>query len=218
MSSLALHPNLSLWHYVPYHIILMEPPGFRDIWNPNLRMLSGQTMWHIRQQPYSMGSWRPSLNSSSTSAAYMRQWIGSTLVQIMGYRLDGAKPFSEAMLNYCQLDPGEHISMKFYLKLKYFHSGKCVWTCRLRNGGHCVQGEMSYSALWTSRWLEYNPANIVVCSVSRIWQFQRRGEKEQPEADTHSVIKIIWCFISLFFLNYFLFNRGYLKFNTFNTT
>ena len=33
--------------------------------------------------------------------------------------------------------------MKFHLKIKYFHSRKCVWTCRLRNGGHFVQGEMS---------------------------------------------------------------------------
>ena len=30
--------------------------------------------------------------------------------------------------------------MKFYLKFKYLPSRKCVWTCRLRNGGHFVQG------------------------------------------------------------------------------
>ena len=50
----------------------------------------------------------------------MRRWTGSTLVQIM------AKPLSEPVLIYCQLDPKEHISMKFYLKFKYFHSWKCV--------------------------------------------------------------------------------------------
>ena len=49
----------------------------------------------------------------------------------MACRLDGTKPFSEPMPTYCQLDPKEHISMEFYLKFKYFHSRKCVRTCRL---------------------------------------------------------------------------------------
>ena len=44
-------------------------------------------------------------NSSPPSAAYMRQWIGSALVQLMACRLFGAKPFSKQMLGYCQLDP-----------------------------------------------------------------------------------------------------------------
>ena len=43
-------------------------------------------------------------NSSPPSAAYMCQWIGSTLVQIMACRLFGAKPLSKPMMVYCQLD------------------------------------------------------------------------------------------------------------------
>ena len=35
----------------------------------------------------------------------MRQWTGSTLVQIMACRLFGTKPLSKPMLGYCQLDP-----------------------------------------------------------------------------------------------------------------
>ena len=46
-----------------------------------------------------------SVNSSPPSAAYMRQWIGSALVQHMACRLFGAKPFAEPMLTYCQLNP-----------------------------------------------------------------------------------------------------------------
>ena len=84
-----------------------------------------------------------SLNSSPPSATYMRLWNGSSLVQIMDCRLDGTKPLSEPMLTYCQLEPREHISMKLYLKFKYFHSRKCIWTCRLRDGGHFVEGELS---------------------------------------------------------------------------
>ena len=45
------------------------------------------------------------INSSPPCAAYMRQWIGSASVQIMACRLFGAKPLSEPMLGYCQLDP-----------------------------------------------------------------------------------------------------------------
>ena len=46
------------------------------------------------------------------------------LLQIMACRLFGAKPLSEPMLSYCQLDPKEYISVKFYLKFKTFHSRK----------------------------------------------------------------------------------------------
>ena len=45
------------------------------------------------------------VNSSPPSAAYMHQWIGSALVQLMACRLFGAKPLSKQMLGYCQLDP-----------------------------------------------------------------------------------------------------------------
>ena len=38
------------------------------------------------------------VNSSPPSAAYMRQWIGSALVQIMACRLFGAKPLPEPIL------------------------------------------------------------------------------------------------------------------------
>ena len=40
------------------------------------------------------------------SAAYMRHWIGSALVQIMVCRLFGAKTLSKPMLDYCQLKRG----------------------------------------------------------------------------------------------------------------
>ena len=44
------------------------------------------------------------VNSSPPSSAYMRQWIGSALVQIMACCLFAAKPLPEPMLTYCQLD------------------------------------------------------------------------------------------------------------------
>ena len=76
-------------------------------------------------------------------AAYMRQWTGrQALVQVMACRLFGAKSLPEPMLTYCQLDPQEQISVKFHSKYKIFHSRKCIWTYRLRDAGHFVQGEM----------------------------------------------------------------------------
>ena len=45
------------------------------------------------------------VNSSPPSAAYMRQWVGSPLAQIMAYPLFGTEPLSKPMLVYCHLDP-----------------------------------------------------------------------------------------------------------------
>ena len=50
-----------------------------------------------------------------------RWWYIPSLVQIMHCRLFGDNPLSEPMMVYFQLDPKEHISMKFYLKFRSFH-------------------------------------------------------------------------------------------------
>ena len=54
----------------------------------------------------------------------------------MACRLDGAKPLSEPLLEYCSLDPWEQTSVKISSEFKNFHSRKCIWKCRLRNGVH----------------------------------------------------------------------------------
>ena len=48
-------------------------------------------------------SQRVNIDSSPPSAADMRQWIGTALVQVMVCRLFGAKPLPEPVLTYCQL-------------------------------------------------------------------------------------------------------------------
>ena len=63
----------------------------------------------------------------------------------MACRMVGAKPLSKPMLTYCQWEPKEPISMKFYLKFKYFHSRKCVWTYRLLN---------HLSLRWSHKWCD----------------------------------------------------------------
>ena len=49
--------------------------------------------------------WEELFNSSLPGAAYMRQWTGSALVQIMACRLFGAKPLPEPTLTYSEMDP-----------------------------------------------------------------------------------------------------------------
>ena len=90
-------------------------------------------LWLWLQSPWRYCDYRPD--------ALLRQRIGWALVQIMACRLIGAKPLSKPMLAYCQLDPKEQTSVKFQSKFNHFHSRKCVWKCRLRNGGHFVRGD-----------------------------------------------------------------------------
>ena len=71
----------------------------------------------------------------------MRQWIGSALVKIMAWRRIGDKQLSEPMLGYRQLEPYEQTSVKLQSKYKTFYSRKCIWKCRLQNGGYVVQGK-----------------------------------------------------------------------------
>ena len=60
------------------------------------------------------------INSSPFSVAYMRQWIGSSLFQVMACRLFGAKSLPEPMLAYCQFDPWEQISVNFLIGIIFF--------------------------------------------------------------------------------------------------
>ena len=82
------------------------------------------------------------INSLRPSDAYMHQKTRQSLVQIMAWRLFGAKPLSEPMMAYCQLDPRKHTSLKYYLRIKNFHSGKCIRNYHLRNGGHLVSASV----------------------------------------------------------------------------
>ena len=78
-------------------------------------------------------------NSLRPSNAYMCHRPIPSLVQLMACRLFSTeKPLFEPMLPYCQLDPKEYISVKFYSKFKSSHSQKCIWKCHLENGDHFV--------------------------------------------------------------------------------
>ena len=75
--------------------------------------------WHVMARPRGCKDSKDTalINSSHPSAAYMPQWIGPVLVQIMACRLSGAKPLPEAILTYSQLDQN---SGKFESKYNFF--------------------------------------------------------------------------------------------------
>ena len=83
-------------------------------------------------------------NSLRPRDTYMHQWTMPSLVHTMACRLVGAKPLSDSMLRYGQFEPQEQFSAEFSVKFIYFHSGKCIWKCRLWNDCHFVQGEMGW--------------------------------------------------------------------------
>ena len=59
-------------------------------------------------------------NSMRPSDEYMRQCNMPTLLQIKACCLFCAKPLPEPILPFCQLDPKELVSVKFYLKFNSF--------------------------------------------------------------------------------------------------
>ena len=59
--------------------------------------------------------------------------IMATLILVNTCQLYGAKALPKPILN-CQLNFKEQISMKIYLKLKTFHSRKCIWKYNLQGG------------------------------------------------------------------------------------
>ena len=69
--------------------------------------------------------YKQAVNSLRLIDVYMRRWTMATLVQIMASRLVGAQPLSKPMLEYCELNPHENVSVKCS-KFIHFHLRKCT--------------------------------------------------------------------------------------------
>ena len=87
----------------------------------------------------------------------MRQWTGSSLVQIMACCLCSAKPYPVPKLTYCQLDPQEQTIVNFKLDCRYLDSVKCSF-------------KMSYA-----KWQSYCPGlswfikSLVMDIIFHLW-------------------------------------------------
>ena len=88
------------------------------------------------------------VNSSPHSAAYMRQWIGSALVQIMACRLFATKPLPEVMLAYWQPDSWEHTAVKFVSKYKLFFHENAYGNVVCENAAIFSRGDESIKVAW----------------------------------------------------------------------
>ena len=98
------------------------------------------------KMPLKMSSakWRPfclGLNvlTQRSRLAYICDRL--SLVPAMACHLFVAKPLSQPMMVYFQLDPWGYISVKYQSKYNNFHTTKCIWNYRLWNGVQC-------SAMW----------------------------------------------------------------------
>ena len=66
---------------------------------------------------------------------------------------------------------GTKTSVKFYSEFKHFHSTKCTWKCRLRNGVHFVSARMCWIynpfpiPCSYNRWHSFSPHNIININV-----------------------------------------------------
>ena len=89
----------------------MFHPGINLYPQPDLTELSAKLALNYSFQLYHTVPLRCSkksqiiINTLRPSDAYLHQETGSSLVQTMACRLDGAKSLSEPMLDYCWLDP-----------------------------------------------------------------------------------------------------------------
>ena len=85
------------------------------------------------------------VNSLTPRDAYMRHQSKPSLFQIMACCLFGAMPLYEPKLDYCQLGPWEHISMKYESKCNTFLWRKPIWKYT-QNVGYFISASMYYSA------------------------------------------------------------------------
>ena len=72
------------------------------IWWPENKLQKGKDSIKLRAKIVNDTAAYGAANSFSPSAAYMRQWIGPALFQIIAWRLLGAKPLFKPMMGYYQ--------------------------------------------------------------------------------------------------------------------
>ena len=95
------------------------------------------------------------LNSSPTtvSAAYMRHWTESAMVQVMAFRLFGAKPLHEPMLTYfdwtLRNKRQRKSTIKFLIQKNSFENVVCQTAAILSRGDELSYGfPIRYNFVW----------------------------------------------------------------------
>ena len=126
----------------------------------------------------------------------MCQWNGSAFVQIMACSLLGTKPLSKPMLNYCQLDSWEQISVKFELEFYHFHSRKCTRNCRLPRWRPLCPGGNEFTLLWclwwVTVWMDWCVWSMIKGKCMLTWSHVRTNDRCFIAAQKHHQKN--WCF------------------------
>ena len=129
-NSMIIHKWGGLWKHLIIHRGQVMGDAFMCQWTAEVYhqslvqvMVSG---WPLKAIDYTLGP----------DDTYMRQWTGSSLVQVMACCLGGTKPLPEPMMTYCQFDPWEQTLVKYESNHNNFYSRKYISKCHLQNGSH----------------------------------------------------------------------------------
>ena len=125
--------------------------------------------------------------TSPPSAAYMREWIGSALVQIMACHLFGAKPLPEPMLTYCQLDSWEQKFSEIWIRTLSFSFRKMHLKCCLPKwqpfcpGGDEVLQLLQWcvNLVWGLSYVNNDMAFWVDYDIKRDWLIKQFMDSEE---------------------------------------
>ena len=126
--------------------------------------------WNIR------GNTNKGLINSLPSAAYMRQWTGSALVQMMVCRLFGTKQLSKPVLGHYILNIGNKLQWFFNQNTNFSLTEMHLKKIICQNGGHFGQGEINWQNLkLTSYRISYTHFNkmrgIMFFNLYKLFQF-----------------------------------------------
>ena len=111
----------SIWDILPFddgHKLEMDTMWFcvtGDVWKYTLKTGAKWTPWSTPYEQHVL-TLNIFINSFPPNAAYMRQWTGSALVQVMAWHRTGDTPLPKPMLIYCQFDPCKQLSVNIESK------------------------------------------------------------------------------------------------------
>ena len=99
----------------------------------------------------------------------------------MAFCLFGTKPLSEPMLPYCQLDPKEYISLKFYSKFEIFIKGNGIENVVCENENILSQPQcVNVWMPWTMTWLHIHSCNHRGNISLEIWTWSVIHDDKYP--------------------------------------
>ena len=76
--------------------------------------------------------------------------------------------------------------MKFQSEFKHFHSRKCIWTCRLENGGHLSRPQWVNALIWS-------PVASSLTEAFCLFWVSPWGLHLSPVTNIHIIDRVLYC-------------------------